>query len=199
MDMELITARLTVREFVEADAPFIVTLLNQSSFLRFIGDKKVRTIEDARNYIQTGPLDDYKRHGFGQYLVQLKDANKPIGMCGLLKREKLEHADLGFAFLPEAWGNGYAFEAASAVLEHARDVLKLSCILAITNPDNDASIKLLSGLGFQFECLKRLSNDADQVKVFSLNLASRSADSLQHLTNARGGSSVSDSGGTHEP
>ena len=172
MDMELITARLTLREFADADAPFIVTLLNQPSFLRFIGDKKVRTIEDARKYIETGPRDNYKRHRFGQLLVQLKDTNKPIGMCGLLKRDTLDHPDLGFAFLPEAWGNGYAFEAASAVLQHARDDLKLSCILAITNPDNDASIKLLGRLGFQFECLKRLSTDADQVKLFSLNLAS---------------------------
>jgi RimJ/RimL family protein N-acetyltransferase len=172
MDMELITARLTLREFLNADAPFIVTLVNQPSFLRFIGDKKVRTIEDARNYIQTGPRENYKRYGFGQYLVQLKETNKPIGMCGLLKRDTLEDPDLGFAFLPEAWGNGYAFEAASAVLEHARDHLKLNRVLAITNPDNDASIKLLGRLGFQFECLKRLSTDGDQVKLFSLNLAS---------------------------
>lgn len=172
MDMELITARLTLREFVNADASFIVTLLNQPSFLRFIGDKKVRTIEDAHNYIQTGPLNNYKRHGFGQLLVQLKDSNTPIGMCGLLKRDTLEHPDLGFAFLPEAWGKGYAFEAASAVLEHARDVLKLYRILAITNPDNEASIELLNRLGFEFESLKRLSSDADEVNLFSLHLAS---------------------------
>lgn len=170
--MELTTSRLALREFVEADAPFIVDLLNQPSFLRFIGDKKVRTVEDARKYIQTGPLETYKRYGFGLYLVQLKDTNKPIGMCGLVKRDTLHDPDLGFAFLPEAWGKGYAFEAASAVLEHTRDALKLSHILAITNPDNDPSIKLLSRLGFQFECLKRLSNDADWVKLFSLNLAS---------------------------
>jgi len=93
-------------------------------------------------------------------------------MCGLVKRDTLEHPDLGFAFLPEAWGKGYAFEAASAVLKHTQDALSLSRILAITNPDNDASIKLLGRLGFQFECLKRLSTDADQVKLFSLNLAS---------------------------
>ena len=166
------TQRLRIRRFVESDAEFILCLLNQPSFLRFIGDKKVRTIEDARKYIQTGPRENYKRYGFGQYLVQLKDTNKPIGMCGLVKRDSLEDPDLGFAFLPEAWGKGYAFEAASAVLKHTRDALSLSRILAITNPDNDASIKLLGRLGFQFECLKRLSTDAAQVKLFSLNLAS---------------------------
>ena len=165
------TQRLRIRTFVESDAKFIVELLNQPSFLRFIGDKKVRTIEEAQNYIQTGPLDNYQRHGFGQYLVQLKDSNKPIGMCGLLKRDTLEHADLGFAFLPEAWGQGYAFEAASAILIYARDTLKLNRILAITNPDNGSSIKLLNGLGFQFECVIRLSGDADEVKLFSLNVS----------------------------
>ena len=170
MSISLKTERLRIRQFVADDAEFIVELLNQPSFLRFIGDKKVRTVADAQNYIQIGPLDNYKRHGFGQYLVQLKDSNKPIGMCGLLKRDTLEHADLGFAFLPEAWGKGYAFEAASAVLEHARDALTLSRIVAITNPDNEASIKLLNRLGFEFECLKRLSSDADEVKLFSLHL-----------------------------
>jgi RimJ/RimL family protein N-acetyltransferase len=171
MSFGLKTERLLIRQFTVEDTEFIVELLNQPSFIRFIGDKKVRTIEDARNYIQTGPLDSYKRYGFGSCMVQLKDTNEPIGMCGLLKRDALEHPDLGFAFLPEAWGKGYAFEAASAALLQARDVLRLGRILAITNPDNDSSMKLLNRLGFQFERLIRLSNDADQVNLFTLNLA----------------------------
>lgn len=166
--MELITARLTLREFVDADAPFILTLLNQPSFLRFIGDKKVRTVDDARRYITTGPIESYQRHGFGLYLVELKDGKVPIGMCGVLKRESLPDPDLGFAFLPEYWGQGYAFEAASAVLKEARDTFKLTRILAITNPDNDASIKLLAKLGFQLERVMKLSSDSDEVKLFSL-------------------------------
>ena len=166
--MELITARLTLREFVDADAPFIITLLNQPSFLRFIGDKKVRTVDDARRYITTGPIASYQRHGFGLYLVELKDRKVPIGMCGVLKRESLPDPDLGFAFLPEYWGKGYAFEAASAALDQARDSFKLARILAITNPDNDASIKLLAKLGFQFERVMKLSTDSDEVKLFSL-------------------------------
>ena len=168
--MELITARLTLREFVDADAPFILTLLNQPSFLRFIGDKKVRTVDDARRYITTGPIASYQRHGFGLYLVELKDGKVPIGMCGVLKRESLPDPDLGFAFLPEYWGQGYAFEAASAVLKEARDTFKLTRILAITNPDNDASIKLLAKLGFQLERVMKLSSDSDEVKLFSLML-----------------------------
>jgi [ribosomal protein S5]-alanine N-acetyltransferase len=166
--MELTTARLTLREFVDADAPFIITLLNQPSFLRFIGDKKVRTADDARNYITTGPVDSYKRNGFGLYLVQLKSTSKAIGMCGLLKRDTLDAVDLGFAFLPEYWGKGYAFEAASAVLKEARDTFKLTRLLAITSLDNDASIKLLARLGFQFERVMKLASDSDEVKLFSL-------------------------------
>jgi len=166
--IELKTDRLLVREFDTNDAEFILELLNQPSFHRFIGDKGVRSVDDAKNYIATGPIASYQRHGFGLYLVELKDRNVPIGMSGVLKRESLPDPDLGFAFLPEYWGNGYAFEAASAALDQARDVFRLTRILAITNPDNDASIKLLAKLGFQFERVMKLSRDADEVKLFSL-------------------------------
>jgi len=166
--IELNTERLLVREFDTNDAEFILELLNQPSFIQFIGDKGVRSVDDARNYITTGPIESYQRHGFGLYLVELKDRKVPIGMCGVLKRESLPDPDLGFAFLPEYWGKGYAFEAASAALDQARDFFKLARILAITNPDNDASIKLLATLGFQFERVMKLSTDSDEVKLFSL-------------------------------
>ena len=166
--IELNTERLLVREFDTNDAEFILELLNQPSFIQFIGDKGVRSVDDARNYITTGPIESYRRHGFGLYLVELKDRKVPIGMCGVLKRESLPDPDLGFAFLPEYWGKGYAFEAASAALDQARDFFKLARILAITNPDNDASIKLLATLGFQFERVMKLSTDSDEVKLFSL-------------------------------
>ena len=166
--IELKTDRLLVREFDTNDAEFIVELLNQPSFIQFIGDKGVRSVDDAKNYIATGPIASYQRHGFGLYLVELKDRKVAMGMCGVLKRESLPDPDLGFAFLPEYWGNGYAFEAASASLDQARDVFRLTRILAITNPDNDASIKLLAKLGFQLERVMKLSRDADEVKLFSL-------------------------------
>lgn len=165
---ELNTDRLVLRKFVAGDAAFILELLNQPSFIQFIGDKGVRTLDDAKNYIATGPIASYQRHGFGLYLVELKDGKVPIGMCGVLKRESLPDPDLGFAFLPEYWGQGYAFEAASAVLKEARDTFKLTRILAITNPDNDASIKLLAKLGFQLERVMKFSSDSDEVKLFSL-------------------------------
>jgi len=163
------THRLILRQFTLADAAFILNLVNDPAFLRFIGDKRVRNIDDARNYITNGPIESYRRNGFGLYLVELKSSKSPIGMCGILKRDSLEHVDLGFAFIPAYRREGYAFESAAAVLLHAKDVLKLECILAITDPENHASIKLLEKLGFQFERVIRLSDDASEVKLFVLN------------------------------
>jgi RimJ/RimL family protein N-acetyltransferase len=161
------TDRLTLRHFNTADAPFILALLNEPSFLRHIGDKKVRNLDDARQYILSGPVATYERHGFGLYQVELKDTRTPIGMCGLLKREELPQPDIGFAFLPDFWSQGFAFEAATAVLTDARERLKLNRILAIVNPDNDASIKLLQKLGLKFERNVRLAADRDEVKLFA--------------------------------
>jgi RimJ/RimL family protein N-acetyltransferase len=148
------TERLLLRPLTTDDAPFILTLLNEPSFLRFIGDKKVRNLEDARQYILTGPMASYQRHGLGLLAVELKASQTPIGMCGLLKREELPDPDIGFAFLPDFWGQGFAFEAAKAVMNDAREGLKLNRILAIVNPDNDASIKLLERLGLKFQRVK---------------------------------------------
>jgi len=155
------TQRLIIRELKVDDAQFILTLLNEPSFLRYIGDKEVRNLDDARRYILSGPVASYERHGFGLFRVELKDSHIPIGMCGLLKREELPDPDIGFAFLPDFWNRGYAFEAAAAVLNYARQRLKLDRILAIVNPDNDASIKLLQKLGFKFERMK------DDVKLYA--------------------------------
>ena len=149
------------------DAPFILTLLNEPSFLRFIGDKKVRTVEDAEQYIQTGPAASYERHGFGLCLVELKDAHTPIGICGLLKRDELPDPDIGFAFLPDFWNKGYAFESAAAVMNDARERLNLSRILAITNQDNESSIKLLQKLGLHVERVIKMSNDAAELFLLS--------------------------------
>lgn len=158
------TERLILRHFnVDDDAPFVLTLLNEPSFLRYIGDKKVRTIEDARQYLLHGPLDSYERNAFGLYLVELKDSHTSIGMCGLLKREELPDPDIGFAYLPDYWSKGFAFEAAFAVMNDARERLKLSRILAVVNPDNYASIKLLERLGLQFEGMR----DNGQTKLYA--------------------------------
>ena len=161
------TDRLVLRQLTTDDAEFILDLLNQASFLQFIGDKGVRTLADARHYVLTGPVASYERFGFGLYLTTLKDVGVPIGICGLIKRETLEDVDVGFAFLPQFWSKGYALESASAVMTYGRKVLGLNRIVAITSPDNNASIKVLEKIGLRFEQIIRLSEDGPEVKLFA--------------------------------
>ena len=163
------TDRLNIRWITLEDAPFILNLLNQPSFLRYIGDKGVRNLQDAVRYIETGPLASYERFGFGQFLVVLKNSGVPIGMCGLLKRDTLPDVDIGFAYLPEYWSQGFALEAATAVMNYARADLHLGRIVAITSPDNGSSIKLLGKLGLRFEQMIKLSEDQDEVRLFGTN------------------------------
>ena len=161
------TDRLVLRRLSAEDAEFILELLNQPSFLRYIGDKGVRTTEDAVRYIQTGPVASYERFGFGLYLVEMKETKVPIGMCGLLKRDTLPDADVGFAFLPDYWSQGYAFEAASSVMTYGRQVLGLRRIVAITSLDNDPSIRLLKKIGMKFEGLITPSEELGEVRLFA--------------------------------
>ncbi|OLQ92643.1 GNAT family N-acetyltransferase [Vibrio panuliri] len=145
------TERLIVRHFELSDAEFIVRLLNQDSFIRYIADKNVRTEEDAINYLKQGPMASYAKHGFGLSLVMLKECQTPIGMCGVLKRDELEFPDLGYAFLDEFAGKGYAREAAEQTLAATMSVCKLDTVLAVTLPDNLRSNKLLQAVGFEFK------------------------------------------------
>jgi RimJ/RimL family protein N-acetyltransferase len=162
---------LTLRRLEIGDAEFIIGLLNDPSFLRFIGDKGVRTLDDAREYISNGPIASYERFGFGMYLTERKDDAVPIGICGLLKREALKDVDVGFAFLPQFWSKGYAFESASAVMAYGRNVLGLTRIVAITSSDNEASIRLLSKLGMKFESMVRLSAESPEIRLFASDVS----------------------------
>jgi RimJ/RimL family protein N-acetyltransferase len=161
------TDRLILRHLSTADAEFILELVNDPSFIRYIGDKQVRTLEDAQRYVLDGPVKSYQTYGFGLNLVELKSEAKPIGICGILKRDTLPDPDIGFAFLPAYWNQGYAFEAADAVMKHARDAFKVKTILAITTPDNEASGKLLTKIGMTFERLIKLTPESDEVKLFT--------------------------------
>jgi [ribosomal protein S5]-alanine N-acetyltransferase len=161
------TARLNLRRMSLDDAHFIVELLNDSSFLRFVGDKGVKTAEDARRYILTGPMDSYERHGFGLWLVELKDTNTPIGICGLLKRDTLSDVDIGFALLPQYRSQGYAFESAAAVMDYGRNVLGLKRIVAITNDDNVGSIRVLEKIGLRFDRMIRLSGEGPEIRLLA--------------------------------
>jgi RimJ/RimL family protein N-acetyltransferase len=162
----LTTERLVLRKIATSDAAFILRLLNEPSFLQFIGDKGVRSLDDARQYILNGPIASYEAHGFGLYLVTLKSDETPIGMCGLLKRATLKDVDIGFAFVPEFWNKGYALEAAAAVMNYGKDVLKLPRIVAITNKDNHASAKLLNKIGLHFDRFITLEGDRDETRLF---------------------------------
>ena len=144
------TERLVIRLMEEGDAPFVRDLLNEPSFLHFIGDRQVRTVEEAAAYISEVFAASYRTFGFGLYWVGLKDGT-PVGLCGLVKREALPDVDVGFAFLERHWGRGYAVEAGRAVLAHAYDGLGLRRVVGITAPDNTASMAVLRKLGLKHE------------------------------------------------
>ena len=164
------TDRLIVRHLSPEDAEFILQLLNEPSWIRYIGDKGVRTLEDARSYILKGPVEMYSQLGFGLYLVELKEEGLSIGICGLIKRDALEDVDIGFAFLPKFWGKGYAYEAALAVMEYGKRAFGLTCLVAITSPDNYVSGKLLEKLGFNFERMVKLSDDSEEIRLFTADV-----------------------------
>jgi RimJ/RimL family protein N-acetyltransferase len=153
------------------DAAFVLELLNEPSFKKFIGDKQVRNIADAELYIANGPVASYARHNFGLLLVYLRDPiATSIGICGLLQRDTLAHPDIGFAYLPAFWGRGYGFEAAGAVLKDARERLHLQQLLGLTSPENVASIHLLEKLGLHFERIVHLTASDPGTNLFSMSL-----------------------------
>ena len=168
MEALIQTDRLALRELARDDAAFILKLVNEPSWLRFIGDKGIRTLDAAASYIVEGPMRMYARHGFGLWLVLSRDGGVPLGICGLIKRDSLENVDLGFAFLPHHWRNGFALESAAATLSYAWDIVGLKRIVAIVSPDNDRSVHLLDKLGFRYE--KRIALDgADEVSLYAID------------------------------
>lgn len=164
--MVLETERLILRKLSFGDAPFILELVNEPAFIRFIGDKGVKDLDDARAYLKNGPLLSYKQHGFGLYMTALKDRGIPLGMCGLIKRETLPDVDIGFAFLKRHRNKGYATESARAVLKHARNTLKIPRIVGITAQDNHGSIRVLQKIGLKFDALIDLPGFEEKRKLF---------------------------------
>ena len=161
------TERLVLREFVPEDSSFIIDLLNSPGWLEFIGDRNIRTEEKAREYLENGPIKSYRSNGFGLCMVETKQDHLKIGMCGIIKRDHLEFPDIGFAFLPDFMGQGYAYEIASATLKHATEVLGMKRIIAITVPNNIRSIRLLEKIGLRFEKNVILPNDEAELMLFS--------------------------------
>ena len=159
-----------LREFTHEDAPFVLGLLNEPSWLRYIGDRGVRDLDAARRYLDDGPRASYGRNGFGLWCVVPKGSEAPVGMCGLIRRESLPDVDLGFAFLPAAWGQGFARESAAAVLAHARDALGLGRVLAITDPENAASIRVLERVGMHPAGMVRMPGESIDLLLFARDL-----------------------------
>ena len=164
------SSRLRLRHIEIGDGEFILSLLNDPEFLKFVGDKKVSDLESAQDYVRQGPVASYENFGFGLYLVELLDNGEPIGICGLLKRDFLEYVELGFALMPLYRGYGYAFEAAQATIEYARNTLDLPQIVAISASKNFRSIKLLERLGMQFDKRMSLPVTEKEVKLFKPGL-----------------------------
>ena len=161
------TARLILRRLTVDDAPFILELLNDPAWLKFIGDKGVRTLDAARDYLRKGPIAMYERHGFGLYLAELKRGHIPIGMCGLIKRDALDDVDVGFAFLPAYRTQGYAHESAAAVLVHGQRDFGLKRIVAIASPGNAKSTVLLEKLGMNAEKTVKLDGSDHDVVLYA--------------------------------
>ncbi|MBU0695451.1 MAG: GNAT family N-acetyltransferase [Bacteroidetes bacterium] len=164
--MHLQTERLQLREFTLNDCDFLIALLNSEGWLKFIGERNVRTIDQAKKYLKDRIIKSYKDFGFGFYLVELKDSKIPIGMCGLVKRDFLKHLDLGFAFLSQYEGYGYGFEASKEVIQFAEEELSHKKLLAITDPENQKSIGLLIKLSFKFDQL--INPDKKDLNLYSL-------------------------------
>lgn len=167
------TERLVLRRFTTGDTAFIVRLLNEPSFIENIADRGVRTDDDARAYLLDGPLASYEKNGFGLWLVLERATGEAIGMCGLIRRDVLDDVDVGYAFLPEHWGKGYAAEAVEGTLRHGVERCGLARIVAVVNPGNERSISLLRKLGFTYERMVRLDPADIETKLFGWSAAPR--------------------------
>jgi RimJ/RimL family protein N-acetyltransferase len=152
------------------DAAFMLELLNDPSWLRFIGDRGVRTLDDASAYILSGPMAMYERLGYGFYIIELKEDGTPLGICGLVKRDFLDDVDIGYALLPAYWSKGYAHEAASAVMTYAAGELGFKRLLAITSPNNHSSIKLLEKLGLRYERTMEYPGTGDEIRLYAIEI-----------------------------
>jgi RimJ/RimL family protein N-acetyltransferase len=162
------TERMWLRYLCADDAGFLVELLNEPGFLQNVGDRGVRNTADACRYILAGPVASYEQFGFGMYLVALKETGEAIGICGLLKRDSTEEIEIGFAYLERFWAKGYAYEAATAVMEYARRSLGLKRIAATTVPGNRGSIRILEKLGLRYERTIRVEGQEQEINLYAL-------------------------------
>ena len=166
--MKMETSRLIIENLTRDDAAFTLALLNDQDFIANIGDRQIRTVAEAEMYLLNGPIASYRDNGFGMYAVREKSTGATLGMCGLVKRAALENVDIGYGFLPAGRGQGYAFEAASRVVELALKELDIRRLVAIVSPENKASIALLEALGLIYDSKIQLALDEDPICLYVL-------------------------------
>jgi len=167
---ELLTERLRLRWMTEDDAAFCLAIWNDPAFMRHVGDRGIRTIPEAVEAMRGGMLRLYRDFGYGPYMLTPRSGGPPMGLCGLFKRDNLDHPDIGYALLPDYTGSGYALEAATAVLQHARDHMKLPCLKAIVSAGHVRSILLLEKLGMSLERPLRMPGEDEDILLYSIDL-----------------------------
>lgn len=167
----LSTERLELHWLTPADAPMMLAVWNDPAFLRYVGDRGIRTLEEARAAIEAGPMNLYSRYGYGPFRLRLKDDSADVGICGLFRRDTLDEPDIGFAILPDYCGQGLGFESSVAVLDHAREALGLDAVTAIVSPGNEASIALLEKLGLHYDRPIRMPGDDSDVSLYRIDFA----------------------------
>ncbi|MES2770078.1 MAG: GNAT family N-acetyltransferase [Bdellovibrionota bacterium] len=163
------TERLIFRRTNDSDAEFMKKLMNSPGFIENIGDRNIKTLEDAKVHIASKYTASYEANGYGLFTVELRNKT-PIGTCGLVKRDPKEDPDIGFAYLPEFWGKGYAIEAALGVLDYSKNILKLKRVLGITIPSNIGSIKTLEKAGLKFIKMSISEVDGAEIRVYEILL-----------------------------
>jgi RimJ/RimL family protein N-acetyltransferase len=163
------TERLRLRHLTRDDAGLLIDVFTDPAFMRFVGDRNIRTVDQANAFLETGPFESYRKHGFGHFVVTRKHDEVRMGICGFVKRDALDAADIGFSLLPPYRAQGYAFEAASAVMAYGRDTLGFRRIVAIASPENASSIRLLGRLGLTFERMVKLSENSESLSLFGWN------------------------------
>lgn len=166
--VRLTTARLVLREPDDGDLPFLLELLNDAGFIRFIADRGVRTLEQAREYLHGRLLPHFRMHGFGAFVVERRDDGERLGLCTLISRDTLPDVDIGYAFLARFTGQGYALEGSRALLDHARGTLGMARVIAIANQDNTRSARLLGKLGLRHEGRVRLEAETEELDLFAI-------------------------------
>jgi len=161
------TERLILREMNDDDAAFMLEIVNVPEFIKYVGDRGVRTVDDAVKYVNDGPVASYAEHGFGLWLVELRDTGEKLGICGFVKRDNLDDVDIGFGFLPRYWSKGYAYESAIAAMEYGRNTLGFARIIGVTSQDNKSSVRLLEKIGLKFERMVQMAEGEREIQLFA--------------------------------